>query len=158
MTALHSLASSSSREAGWTSILVANTTDLSLDYIVSGTFTTHASNRQAGYIDVRVYTSLNATPTWPDIFSSGTEGTEGAATWHDTEQMNSGSVLLRSIEVDAGASDVMTFPQTGIAQFFSVVPTHFAIFVGQNASTTTTAGLAASGSALFGIPVLSQYT
>lgn len=158
VTNLHSLASSSSREAGWTSASVANTTDLSLDYIISGTFTTHASNRQAGYIDVRLYTALNSTPTWPDIFSSGTEGTEGAATWHDTEQMRSGSVLLQSIEVDTGASDVMTFPQTGIAQFFGTMPTYFAVFVGQNASTTTTAGLAASGSALYGIPVLSQYT
>lgn len=159
VTNLHSLATSSSREVGWTSASVANTTDLSLDYIVSGTFTTAASNRQAGYIDVRVYTSLNATPVWPDIFSSGTEGTEGAATWHDTEQMNSGSVLLTSIEVDASASDVMTFPQTGIAGLMNLgaVPTHFALFVGQNA-TSSGAGLAASGSALYGIPVLSQYT
>lgn len=158
VTNLHSLASSSSREAGWTSASVANTSTLALDYIISGTFATHASNRQAGYIDVRLYTALNATPTWPDIFSAGTEGTEGTATWHDTEQMNSGSVLLRSIEVDTGASDVMTFPQTGIAQLFGQMPTHFALFVGQNASTTTTAGLAASGSALYGIPVLSSYT
>ena len=67
-------------------------------------------------------------------------------------------MLLKSIEVDSSASDVMTFPQTGIAQFFNLVPTNFAVFVGQNAASSTNAGLAASGSALYGIPVLEQYT
>lgn len=158
VTNLHSLASSSSREAGWTSAGISNTSALALDYLISGTFTTHASNRQAGYIDVRIYSALNGTPTWPDIFSTGTEGTEGAATWHDTEQMNSAGRLLQAIEVDSGASEVYTFPQTGIAQLFGACPTNFAVFVGQNATTTTTAGLASSGSALYAIPVLQQYT
>jgi hypothetical protein len=158
VTNLHSLASSQGREGGWTSAGVVNTTDLSLDYIISGTFTTHASNRQAGAIDVRVYTALNGTPTWPDIFSTGTEGTEGAAVFHDTEQMNGASRLLTSLEVDAGVSEIYTFPQTGIKALFGSLPTNFALFVGQNASTTTTAGLAAAGSALYGYPVLAQYT
>lgn len=158
VTNLHSLASSSSRESGWTSAGISNTSDLSLDYLISGTFSTHASNRQAGYIDVRIYTALNSTPTWPDIFSAGTEGTEGTCTWHDTEQMVSAGRLLTSIEVDNGASDVYTMPQTGIAQLFGALPTNFAVFVGQNAATSTNAGLAASGSALYGIPVLQQYT
>lgn len=158
VTNLHSLASSSSRESGWTSASVSNTSDLSLDYLISGTFSTHASNRQAGYIDVRIYTALNSTPTWPDIFSAGTEGTEGTCTWHDTEQMNSAGRPLQIIEVDSGASDVYTFPQTGIAQLFGSMPTHFAVYVGQNCATSTNAGFAASGSALYGIPVLSQYT
>ena len=158
VTNLHSLASSSSRESGWTSASVANTSDLSLDYIISATFTKAAANTQAGFIDVRIYTALNSTPTWPDIFSSGTEGTEGTCTWHDTEQMNSAGRLLASIEVDSSASDVMTLPQTGIAQLFGVLPTHFAVYVGQNCATSTNAGFAASGSALYGIPVLQQYT
>lgn len=160
VTNLHSLASSSSREAGWTSAGIANGTDLALDYLLSGTFTTHASNRQAGFIDVRLYTSLNATPTWPDIFSSGTEGTQGAATFHDTEQMNSASVVLTSIEVDSGASEVYTFPQMSVVSALDLnyPPTDFAVFVGQNCATSTNAGLAAAGSALYGIPVLAQYT
>lgn len=160
VTNLHSLASSQSREAGWTSASVDNTSALSQDYIISATFTTHASNRQAGYIDVRVYSALSGT-TFGDLFSSGTEGTEGAATFHDTEQMNSAAPLLKSIEVDNGASEVYTMPQLGIGSLFGIagaIPTAFAIFVGQNASTTTTAGLASSGSAVYGYPVLSQYT
>ncbi len=158
VTNLHSLASSSSREAGWTSAGVRNNSDLSLDYLISGTFSTHASNRQAGFIDVRCYTALNATPTWPDIFSSGTEGTEGAATFHDTEEMTSAAPLVKSLEVDSSASAIYTFHQIGLAQFFGSLPTNFALFVGQNAATSTNAGLASSGSALYGIPVLAQYT
>ena len=159
VTNLHSLASSASREAGWTSASVDNSSGLSVDYLISGTFTTHASNRQAGFIDVRVYSALNATPTWPDIFSSGTEGTEGAATWTDTEEMNSGSRWLTTLEADTTASAVYTFPQLGLAQLFGgVLPTHFALFVGQNCATTTAAGLASSGSAIYGYPVLYQYT
>lgn len=159
VTNLHSLASSSSREAGWTSGGIDNTSDLSLDYLLSGTFTTHASNRQAGFIDVRIYTALNATPTWPDIFSAGTEASEGAATWHDTEQMNSAGPMLKQIEVDSGAGEIYTFPQLAIAALFNnVLPTNFAVFVGQNAASSTNAGLAAAGSALYGKPVLSQYT
>ena len=74
--------------------------------------------------------------------------------------MNSASTLIRSLEVDSGASEVYTFPQTSIASMLDLnfPPTNFALWVGQNASTTTTAGLAASGSALYGIPVLAQYT
>lgn len=159
VTNLHSLASSQTWEAGWTSGTVANGTNEYVDYLVSGTFTTHASNRQAGSINVYVYAPLNDTPTWPDLFSTGTEGTEGAATVHDTEQRDSGMRLLTSITVDATASDVYTFPPTGIAQLFGGhVPNNFSIFVAQNASTTTTAGLAAAGSALYYTPLWYQYT
>lgn len=157
VTNLHSLASSQTWEAGWTSALIDCSTHI--DIMLAGTFTTHASNRQAGSINVYVYAALNDTPTWPDLFSSGTEGTEGAATVHDTEQRDSGMRLVASITVDNTASDVYTFPPTSLAQLFGgTLPTDVAVFVSQNASTTTTAGLASSGSALYYTPVYAQYT
>lgn len=157
VTNLHSLASSSDWLSGWTSAAIdcAEYRDIKL----SGTFTTHASNRQAGQINVWAYAALNDTPTWPDLFSSGTEGTEGTATIHDTEQRDSGFVLLYTLVVDNGASEVYTFPQINIAPFFGGdLPTDIAIYVSQNCTTTTTAGLAASGSALYITPVFDQYT
>ena len=33
--------------------------------LYGGTFTTHASNRQAGVINIYVLAALNDTPTWP---------------------------------------------------------------------------------------------
>lgn len=158
VTNLHSLAASSSRTAGWTSGSVDNTSVLAEDYMVGASFTTHASNRQAGYIDVYAYCAFNVTPTWPDLFSSGTEGTEGAATVHDTEML-AGLRLIQSIECDNGASDVMTLPLQAIAHLFGGrVPPFIALFVTHNVATSTNAGLAAAGSAVYGLPVLDQYT
>lgn len=158
VTNLHSLASAQDWNAGWTQNSVANTTNEYLDYLYSGTFTTHASNRQSGYINVYVIGSLNDTPTWPAT-ASGTIGTEGALSFTDTEEKNSLCRLLVSIEVDNTASAIYTFPQTGIAQLFGgIVPTHHALFIAQNCSTTTTAGLAAAGSAIYYTPVHARYT
>lgn len=158
VTNLHSLASSQDWAAGWTSASQNNTTNAYLDMMVGGTFTTHASNRQAGTICVYVIASLNDTPTWPAT-ASGTIGTEGALSFTDTEERDSLCRLLTAITVDSSASAIYTFPQTGIAQLFGgVLPTHYAIYVAQNCSTTTTAGLASSGSAIYLTPAYAQYT
>ena len=159
VTNLHSLASSQTWIGGWTSASVANTSNVDFDYLVGGTFTTHASNRQAGSINVYVIGSLNDTPTWPTS-ASGTPGTEGALTFTAAEQVNSCCRLLGSIAVNNTASQVYAFPQTSIAQLFAnqVMPTHWCLYVASNASTTTTAGLAAAGSALYYTRVIAQYT
>lgn len=161
VTNLHSLAASSTRTAGWTSVAIDNkgAGSPALDYHVNATFTSHASNRQAGNIDVRVYSALDDTPTWGDLFSSGTEGAEGTATFHDSYRMNSGSRLLDSIPVDTTASAVYVMDNKSVAaKYGGRVPTDFALFVGQNIATSTNAGLASSGSAIRYTPILEQYT
>lgn len=158
VTNLHSLASSQDWLAGWTSGSVSNLTNEYLDYLYAGTFTTHASNRQAGSINVYVIAALNDTPTWPAT-ASGTIGTEGALSFTDTEERDSLARLLASITVDNTASAIYTFPPTGIAQMFGgMVPPYHAIYVAQNCATTTAAGLASSGSAIYYTPVNAQYT
>lgn len=158
VTNLHSLASSQDWLAGWTSASVSNLTNEYLDYLYAGTFTTHASNRQAGTINVYVIAALNDTPTWPAT-ASGTIGTEGALSFTDTEERDSLVRLLASITVDNTASAIYTFPPTGIAQLFGgMVPPYHAIYVAQNCATTTTAGLASAGSAIYYTPVNAQYT
>ena len=159
MTGIEDVDSSSTFIGGWTSNSVNNTTDLAVDYLVSGQFTTESTNRQAGFIYVYAYAAFNDTPTWPDLFSSGTEGSVGAATVHDTEQRDSGMRLLAAIEVDNGASEVYTFPPTSIAQAFGgVVPAYWALFVTSNAATSTNDWCVASGTALYHAPVVYQYT
>lgn len=158
VTNLHSLASSQDKLAGWSSGSVNNTANEYMDYMYAGTFTTHASNRQAGYIYVYVIAAMNDTPTWP-ASASGTPGTEGALTFTDVEELNGIARLLVALEVDTTASAVHSFPPTGIAQLFGgIVPPYHCIYVTQNASTTTTAGLAAAGSALYYTPAVLQYT
>ena len=144
VTNLHSLAASSSYTSGWTSGTIDNTTNNYSDYHVSGQFTKAAANTQAGELRMYVYTMLDDS-TWPDLFSSGTEGTEGTCTVHDTEQL-SGLKLIWSTDVDSSASDVHHMPKTGIAQFFGgICPPKFALFITGNAATSTNAQLAASG-------------
>lgn len=160
VTNLHSLASSQTWVNGWTSAAVDSAADSVIDYLVGGNFATHASNRQAGSIRVYAYAAVEDDPIWPDVFSSGTEGTEGAANVHGVEQRDSGMVLIADIAVDNGASEVYPMRPRGISAYFesTIVPQDWALWVAQNASTTTTAGLAASGTALYRTPVLAQYT
>jgi hypothetical protein len=158
VTNLHSLASSQDWLTGWTQGSVNNLSNEYVDYMYGGTFTTHASNRQGGYIYVHVVAALNDTPTWPAT-ASGTIGTEGALAFTDSEERDSICRLMTAIIVDNTASAIYTFPPTGIAQFFGgVVPPYHTIFVSQNCSTTTTAGLASSGSAIYYTPIVYQYT
>lgn len=158
VTNLHSLASSQDWLTGWSSASVNNTSNAYLDYLYGFTFTTHASNRQIGAINIYVVAALNDTPTWPAT-ASGTIGTEGALSWTDTEERDGLCRLLGSLTVDATASAIYTFPPTGIAQLFGgVVPPYHAIYVSQNCSTTTTAGLAAAGTAVYYTPAYAQYT
>lgn len=153
VTNLHSLASSQDWTAGWTSASTSNTANKYMDYLYGFTFTTHASNRQAGAINIYVIASLNDTPTWPAT-ASGTIGTEGALSFTDSEERDTLCRLLASITVDSTASAIYTVPQTGIARLFDgAVPTHHAIYIAQNCSTTTTAGLASSGSAVYQTPI-----
>lgn len=161
VTNLHSLASDNSTGyplIGWSSASVNNTANEYVDYLVSGTFTTHASNRQAGYIYVYIVGALNDTPTWPAA-ATGTWGTEGAASFTDTEERDGFARLLVTIAVDTTASSIVGFPPTSIAQLFGgIVPPYWAVFVSTNATTTTTAGLASSGSAVYHTPVGMRYT
>jgi hypothetical protein len=156
VTNLHSLASSQDWLTGWGSVAIDRSTFL--DMSVGITFTTHASNRQAGSINVYVVGSLNATPTYPAV-SSGTLGTEGAIAFTDTEERDAACRLLASITVDNTASAIVVLPATAIAALFNgVLPPSFVIFIAQNASTTTTAGLAAAGSAVYTTPFYGAYT
>lgn len=158
VTNLQSLASSQDWTAGWGSASISNLTDLNLDGLLGGTFTTHASNRQAGSINIYLIAALNDTPTWP-ASSSGTIGTEGAIAFTDTEERDAACTFLASITVDNTASAVMPFHMRAIAaQFGGEMPTHFVIFIAQNCTTTTTAGLASSGNALYYTGKLKQYT
>lgn len=145
VTALNSLASSQGLLAGWTSGTIDNTTDKDLDKLISAKLTKAASNLQAGSIQVWAYAMLDDS-SWPDIFSSGTEGTEGAATVHDDEQKNECLRFLWATTVDTGTSEVHNMPPCSVAAAFGgTLPPKFAIFITGNCSTTTTAQFAASG-------------
>ncbi len=158
VTNLHSLASSQTWVGGWSSASVNNTSNVYQDYMYGGTFTSHASNRQPGSLYVYVVGFLNDTPTIPAV-SSGTLGTEGAVAFADIYRRDSLVRQLAAFTVDNAASAIYTFPATAISSLFNGrIPPYHCLFVTHNLSTTTTAGLAAAGSAIYYTPITDQYT
>lgn len=133
-----------------------NTSTLAIDYLVSGQFQAESASLAAGEIRVYAYAAFNDTPTWPDLFSAGTEGTEGTATIHDTELRDSAVVLLWSTATDTTASRVYPMPPRSIRAAFGEVPPYWALFVAQ--STNTTLETTGDPNVLYYVPVLYQYT
>lgn len=162
VTNLHSLASSQTWVGGWTSAGVDNGTNEYEDYLISAQFTTHASNRQAGQLYVYAYGNYGDTAFSagnPDLFATGTEGTEGAATFTASQQRDAGLRLLWGMASTNTASQIYVMPPTSLAAAFGGwVPDQWALWVTHNLTTTTTAGLAASGSQVSYLPVHHRYT
>jgi hypothetical protein len=147
---------------GWTSASVNNTANEYHDYLVSGQFTTDnsASGRQAGFIYVYIVAALNDTPTWPAVASGTAWGTEGVASFTDTEERDGFARLLVTLAVDTTASCVVGFPPMSIAQLFGgTVPPYWCVFVSTNIYTSTTQALeTVSGSSIWYTPVSARYT
>lgn len=131
-TALDGLVSSTDWTGGWTSDAIDNTTTKAIDYLISGNLQVESTGLTAGTINVFVYSVLDGGTTWPDLFSSGTEGSQGAATLHDTNIRNQ----LRfgaSIATDTTASqNYPILPFSVAALFGGVCPAKFAIFIAQS--------------------------
>lgn len=150
VTNLNSLASSSDFTAGWTSDYIDNSSVLALDYLVSAQLVT-GTTPSAGAIRVYAYAQF-PNGTDPDIFSSGTEGSQGAATVRDTEQLASALVLLWSTDTDTTSDDIHTMPPRSIAAAFGAVPRKFALFISHN----TGVALKSTTQAVYADPISGQ--
>lgn len=146
VTALNGgISSSATWVAGWTSGTIDNTTNKDVDILISGSLVAESSGLSAGEIRVYSYAMLDDS-TWPDVFSAGTEGTEGTATIHDTNILASNFRLLWATATDTTASQVYPFPKTSLAALYGgVCPAKSAIFVTQSTGTT----LETSGNAIY---------
>jgi len=144
VTALQSVASSQTWVAGWSSGNISNSTDLGDDVLLRFKFVTAGSNNQAGFINIWIIPAASDTgPAYPAV-SSGTLGSQGAVTFNTTQQRDACAYFLRQIAVTNTAS--LTYEASAyLSEAIKDIPENFAIFIAQNATTTTTAGLAASG-------------
>ncbi len=124
-----SLATSATLIAGRESTAVDNTSDLALDYLVSGFFKVHSSAPTVGKsILVYAYGSLNDTPLYPDVL----DGTDSDETF-TLEQLNTACQLLHTITVSATVSLTYYFGPVGLAQVFGgFVPKYHGLFITQN--------------------------
>lgn len=141
VTNLNSLASSQTWVGGWESGAIDNTSNLYTDYRITAKLTVASSNNQAGEIRMYLVGMLDDS-TWPDVF----DGTESAESITDTEMRDAICRLAAVTAVDTTTGDVYYLDcPSAAAVFGGNLPKKFVIFITQNATTTTTAGLAASG-------------
>ena len=162
VTNLHSLPSSQTHVGGWSSAGQDNGPNEYEDVLISGTFTANASNIDVGNLFVYAYGNLGDTAFSsgvPDIFSTGTEGTEGVADIPDTFRRNSAMRFLHVVNASNVASAVYVMPPTSLALAFGGwVPDWWALWVTNDLTTGSTAGLHTGGNALYGLPVHRRYT
>lgn len=152
VTNLQSLASNSTFTSGWTSAWIDNTSVLALDYGISAALFA-GTTPTAGSIRVYAYAEF-PDGSDPDLFSSGTEGTEGTCTLHDTEVLDASLILLWSSAIDTSTDGSYPMPQRSIAAAFGFVPRKFALYITHN----TGVNLKSSGQVVHADPILNQYT
>jgi len=137
VTNLHGLASSQTWVGGWESAAIDNTSNLYLDYLVSGKFVVEGANNQVGQIRVYVVAMLDDS-TWPDVF----DGTESAETVTTTSIRDQVCKMGANVAVTADAAATYYFGPFSVANLFGgFCPAKFVVFITGNPTTTTTAGL-----------------
>ena len=125
---------------GWTSATYDNATNLDIDVLISGQFTVESTGVAAGQI--RVYLlplmhNVSSSDTWPDVYTTGTEGTQSAsAVVRDTEILDSAFYLLWSTVTDTGGSDVYPMTPVSILTRIGFMPRKFLLYVAQSTTTT----------------------
>jgi hypothetical protein len=142
VTNLASIATSSTWVAGWVSGTIDNTADLDLDKVISGKITL-GNSATAGEIRVYAFAMLDDS-TWPDLLSTGTEGTEGVATVTTTTIRDATMVLACAFatRADPGTDDNYSIPQTSLrGAFGGFLPPKCVLYV----THSTGVNLAGSG-------------
>lgn len=138
VTNLHSVASSATHVAGWESAEVDNTTNLYLDYLVSGKLVL-GNSATAGEIQVYIVAKIDDSE-WPDVI----DGTESTETWTTTTIRDAGAVLGFSCatRADPGTDDTYPIRPFSVAALFGgVCPAKFVVFIAHS----TGVNLAAAG-------------
>lgn len=119
------LASSATLLTGRESGSVDNTSDLYLDWLVTGRITTGTTPTVDTSIEVLAIAAEDDTPTWPDVF----DGTDSAETITSDNVKNATVVPVARINVDATSDRSYPVRQTSLAQLFGVLPVQHALFV-----------------------------
>ena len=135
---LASLASDTSLLQGRESSEVANTSNLYLDYLISGKITTGTTPTVSRVIEVWAVGSWDGT-NWPDVF----DGTDSAETITSADIKNSVCRLVAQMSVSATSNVTYPFGPVSLASLFGgVVPPKFVFFVTHStvAALNATAG------------------
>ncbi len=135
---LASLASDTNLLAGRESTALDNSSNLYLDYLVSGKITTGTSPTTARSIQVFAVGSWDGT-TWPDVF----DGTDSTETITSANHKNSICRFIAEMATDATSDRVYHFGPVSLASAFGgVMPVKVVFFVVHNTAVAlnSTAG------------------
>jgi hypothetical protein len=135
---LASLASDTNLLAGRESTALDNSSNLYLDYLVSGKITTGTSPTTARSIQVWAVGSWDGT-TWPDVF----DGTDSTETITSANHKNSICRFIAEMATDATSDRVYHFGPVSLASAFGgVMPVKVVFFVVHNTAVNlnSTAG------------------
>lgn len=144
---LESLATSSTLVAGRESTAVVNTSNLYLDYLLSGRVKLGTSPTDAKVIEVWVYASLEDTPTYPDSIT----GSDAAATLTSVNIKNAALALAASMVTANVTGRIYPFRPVSIASLFGgVVPKRWGVWVSHNTGVNLDAS---AGGTLWQTPV-----
>lgn len=126
---LASLASDTNLLAGRSSVLVDNTVNLYLDYLLSGLITEGTSPTVGTFIEIWVAGALTPTPTWGDVLA----GTDANKTITSLNVKYGYLKLVEVITVDATTARGYYFGPFSIASLFGgQCPTQWELFVVHN--------------------------
>ena len=135
---LAALDSDDSLLSGRQSTVVANSTDLYLDYLVTGVITT-ASSGLSDNKNILVYLFAQTTdaPTYP----AGLGATDADVTIGSTELRDAGLVLAAAIQTNHSASVAYGMSAVSVASCFGgVVPQRWGIFVAHDTQAAIASG------------------
>ena len=132
-TSLNSLASDNNLLAGASSLAVNNTSNLYLDYLVSGFAKNNASVAPTAgrEIDVYLYNAFDDTPTYPDTIA----GTDATKTITTANILASALAPFGSAVVAATTNQVNVFRGKSVAAAFGgILPSYFGLFIVHNSA------------------------
>lgn len=149
-TSLASLANDSTNLlAGASSAVVDNTSNLSVDELVTGVIKMGTSPTAGNTIEVRAWSILDDTPTYPDTIT----GSDAAITLTSANTKNAGAIKLGAIiPVDATTSRLYAFSFSLAQLFGGFVPKKWGIWIVNGSGAT----LASSGSVVSHTPIQYQ--
>lgn len=126
---LASLATDTNLLAGRASTVVDNTSNLYLDYLLSGFITTGTSPTTAKSIDVYVYGCVDDTPTYPDAIT----GSDANKTITTANIRDAGLKLVVSIPTTATSNEKSYFGPVSVKSLFGgELPKKWGVFVVHN--------------------------
>ena len=126
---LASLATDANLLAGRESTAVNNTSDLYLDFLLSGKITTGTSPTASKEIRIYVYGSYDDTPAYPDVF----DGTDSAETVTSSDIRDAGLKLAAITSTSSTSDRTYWFAPVSVASLFGgTLPKYWGVFVTHN--------------------------